>query len=576
LRGVRASSRVVLSTRGSRLTVETATFYADFVFEHGSKSTDARGPAARKEPVGRAASDGAVIQRKCEQCDDDERAPLQRKEAPSQQPSSAATSQAIVDDGSPLAPGQMHRSAFMGQVRASVTGMCNAELAVVGRSAEGCPYIQHYLDSYDRQPAASLVRTIQRYAGASPNADAPMLMGALLGRVRGAVRTWVATGQTVGAPVGVNPADPSAPPPAEDAGPSGPGLFAKRERGGGASADPGAVRSSLGAGHGLDGGIRGRMESAFGQSFGDVRVHTGGTAADWNTNLAARAFTVGTDVAFGRGEYQPGTLEGDVLIAHELAHVAQQRGGAVPAAKAGDHGLEMEADRAAAAALGLLPQDQARLPAGRGLSLQRCSEKKEGPKVRPGMGLDAPLGPGEDTRERSLDEYIDAWEKRQGRKMTDEERKRLAAGCVGITRLNLGGAAPIDECYTSFYKAKRRADELQKDNGNGQRPFIYSKRFWMMGKAFPADSTGKVDMSNDDGSHPPGDVNFDYGWYDETTDSWWHANHCDPATGTDKCKASYPTGEPMKVHQSKLDHYSDPNYFGADKQVFCVAWSKLK
>lgn len=352
------------------------------MFERGSKSTDAGGPSGRSGSAARAASDGAVIQRKCTSCEDDERAPLQRKEAPGQQPSPAGASQAIVDDGSPLGPGQMHRSAFMSQVRTSVTGMCDAELSVVGRSAEGCPYIQHYLDSYDQQPAASLVRTIQRYAGAAPNADASTLMGALLGRVRSAVRGWVATGQVAGAPAGVDSGDPSATPPTEDAGPSGPGLFAKRERGGGASADPGAVRSSLGAGHDLDAGVRGRMESAFGQSFGDVRVHTGSSAAEWSSTLAARAFTVGTDVAFDRGEYQPSTIEGDLLIAHELAHVAQQRGGGVTAQKSGDQGLEQEADLAAAAALGLVGREMVSPPRRTGLSLQRCKKTNSYAKAK--------------------------------------------------------------------------------------------------------------------------------------------------------------------------------------------------
>jgi hypothetical protein len=70
------------------------------------------------------------------------------------------------------------------------------------------------------------------------------------------------------------------------------------------------------------------MSSAFGYDFSGVRVHTGTKAASVATELNARAFTVGRDIAFGAGEYQPGTPIGDALIAHELAHVVQQ-GGAV-------------------------------------------------------------------------------------------------------------------------------------------------------------------------------------------------------------------------------------------------------
>ena len=43
-------------------------------------------------------------------------------------------------------------------------------------------------------------------------------------------------------------------------------------------------------------------------------------------SLEARAFTVGTHIAFASGEIRPGTLGGDALLAHELAHVIQQRG----------------------------------------------------------------------------------------------------------------------------------------------------------------------------------------------------------------------------------------------------------
>jgi len=67
------------------------------------------------------------------------------------------------------------------------------------------------------------------------------------------------------------------------------------------------------------------MEKAFGTGFSDVRMHTGPRAADLSQSLGARAFTVGNHVAFGAGEYQPGTPVGDALIAHELAHVVQQR-----------------------------------------------------------------------------------------------------------------------------------------------------------------------------------------------------------------------------------------------------------
>ncbi len=58
-----------------------------------------------------------------------------------------------------------------------------------------------------------------------------------------------------------------------------------------------------------------------------TRIHTDPTAQRLSSRLSARAFTLGGDIAFGGGEYQPGTLIGDALIAHELAHVLQQGNG---------------------------------------------------------------------------------------------------------------------------------------------------------------------------------------------------------------------------------------------------------
>ena len=102
---------------------------------------------------------------------------------------------------------------------------------------------------------------------------------------------------------------------------------------------------------GLDAGTRSQMESAFGESFGDVRVHTGGEAERMNEELGARAVTRGRDVYFDRGEYDPSTAEGRALLAHELAHVVQQEGDSSGKAAGsldspGDV-FEREADRAA-------------------------------------------------------------------------------------------------------------------------------------------------------------------------------------------------------------------------------------
>lgn len=75
----------------------------------------------------------------------------------------------------------------------------------------------------------------------------------------------------------------------------------------------------------LDAQLRATMEGRFGVDFGSVRLHTGDRAERDAADVHARAFTVGDDVVFGAGEYVPHTAEGRRLIAHELAHVIQQR-----------------------------------------------------------------------------------------------------------------------------------------------------------------------------------------------------------------------------------------------------------
>ncbi len=88
------------------------------------------------------------------------------------------------------------------------------------------------------------------------------------------------------------------------------------------------VNVSPGGGEPIADSTRRPMEGAFGHSFEDVRVHT--DAADTRA-LSARAYTVGNHIVFAPGEYQPGTPQGDLLLAHELTHVVQQRGGTTTA-----------------------------------------------------------------------------------------------------------------------------------------------------------------------------------------------------------------------------------------------------
>lgn len=87
------------------------------------------------------------------------------------------------------------------------------------------------------------------------------------------------------------------------------------------------IESARGGGQTLDAVTRDRMESGFGQSFEDVRVHADDRASQLNRSVSARAFTTGSDIFFGAGQFAPGTAEGEKVLAHELGHVVQNRFG---------------------------------------------------------------------------------------------------------------------------------------------------------------------------------------------------------------------------------------------------------
>ena len=79
----------------------------------------------------------------------------------------------------------------------------------------------------------------------------------------------------------------------------------------------------IGDGRPLSGTERDFFERRFGADLGDVNIHNGSQAAELSRDLSARAFTIGSDIFFGGGEYQPETDSGKRLIAHELTHVRQ-------------------------------------------------------------------------------------------------------------------------------------------------------------------------------------------------------------------------------------------------------------
>ncbi len=249
----------------------------------------------------------------------------------------------IVDDRADAVPGQMHKTAFLTQLRTSVCNAAAATFRGTRWSEEGCPYIDRVFAYCATLDSERLERFIRRYAPETAAVTtAAELIPIITARVQRSLATWVRTGQLTGVPEDIpvsmlgsglfgavaGIASGLAAGIANTFSNVG-NLFFKHENGStGDAVDPVAVQSQLNQGRSLDAGVRTQMESAFGRSFGDVQVHTDPTATTLARDLRARAFTVGNDIAFASGQYQPGTLIGDALIAHELAHVAQQSGAA--------------------------------------------------------------------------------------------------------------------------------------------------------------------------------------------------------------------------------------------------------
>jgi hypothetical protein len=78
-------------------------------------------------------------------------------------------------------------------------------------------------------------------------------------------------------------------------------------------------------GQALDPRTRASMEYRFGHDFSGVRIHTDARAAETAHALNAAACAIGRDLVFGAHRYAPHTSQGRRLLAHELAHVVQQR-----------------------------------------------------------------------------------------------------------------------------------------------------------------------------------------------------------------------------------------------------------
>ncbi len=310
--------------------------------------------------------------------------------------------------------GQMRKSEFLKELKRNVCSTAEEALRGTIWSAMGCPYIDRWFSHYSNQSSEDVERALRKYAPETTSVkSAREYIPLVTQRVRQRITVWANTGEVTGVPEelaqggmpgvtagglvgGLVSGALSAVGSAVSGLVSGVGgaisgigrmSLKERETGTREATDPEGIRTQLGTGQGLDGGVREQMQTAYGVDFSRVRVHTDTKAQELSDHLNARAFTIGSDIAFGAGEYQPGTLIGDALIAHELAHVMQQgraNAAAAPLQKGGaaSDSLEEDADLSAVGAV-LSPWGRAKgaladithdaMPRLRsGLRLQRC------------------------------------------------------------------------------------------------------------------------------------------------------------------------------------------------------------
>jgi len=210
-------------------------------------------------------------------------------------------------------------------------------------------------------------------------------------------------------------------------------------------------------------------------------------------------------------------------------------------------------------------------------------------------------------RKWSPEQYIAQWEAEQGRKMNAQERATIDRGCIGITAANIaGGGNPLDYAegiwgdFEHAQVAMREKNKLLNDAAAAGNPVdssryvLFAKLFWSNqsedyeerfkpdDKAFlPDEDTGEVDMTGYEyraqsrykkdpktGEQKKSSyINFDYGFWDDSSNCFWHANHMQYKDPKKRAES------PMMVLQSTKSKFVK-GYLDFDRIIFCIAKSE--
>ncbi|MCI4567343.1 DUF4157 domain-containing protein [Lysobacter sp. CFH 32150] len=171
-------------------------------------------------------------------------------------------------------------------------------------------------------------------------------------------------------------------------------------------------------------GIAAEMGQRLGQDFSGVRVHEGTEAQASAEALQARAYTYGEHIVLGRNAPPPDTFEGKRTLAHELAHVVQQRRGGPPPALSSQAPHEAAAERAASAVMSGSQSVSVSGATGVGVARDEDNKRKRKPQWAKGLSPD---------QKRDLErkkEVLDEFKERahDDKAALDEERTRNRSG----------------------------------------------------------------------------------------------------------------------------------------------------
>jgi hypothetical protein len=202
-------------------------------------------------------------------------------------------------------------------------------------------------------------------------------------------------------------------------------------------------------------------------------------------------------------------------------------------------------------------------------------------------------------RKYTPDQYIAMWEAEQGRPLTAAEKDTIDRGCIGVTANNLngGGNPPLDLAFGTFDQAHKVMTEKNATLdwmagipiiggllAGDARYVVFAKLFWSNQDpvearrrrsdptAFQPDpTTGKVDMTGYEYREQPGMVNFDYGFWDEASQSFWHANHMDYGNPRDPMIVLQSTREKFAKVITLASGETRYQYRDFDRVIYCVA-----